>query len=50
MTYYYEILNEQNEVINRIVAEQWFVDKYYPDRHRLYVEPEPDEPEVTENQ
>lgn len=42
----YEILNEQNEVINRIVAEQWFVDKYYPGQYRLEedtpeVEPEP---------
>lgn len=34
----YEILNEQNEVINTIVAEQWFVDKYYPDQYRLVEE------------
>lgn len=36
----YEILNEAGEVINRIVAEQWFVDKYYPEHHRLEELPE----------
>ena len=38
----YAILNENGEVINRIVAERWFVDKYYPDQYRL----EEDTPEV----
>ena len=41
----YEILNDDGEVINRIVADQWFVDKYYPDRYRL-AEGQPDEPET----
>lgn len=41
----FEILNEAGEVINRIVAEQWFVDKYYPGRHRLEELPEPEQTE-----
>ncbi len=44
----YEILNEQNEVINLIVAEQWYVDKYYSGRYREYIEPEPIEPSEPE--
>lgn len=34
----YEILNEAGEVVNLIVAEQWFVDKYHAGRYRPYVE------------
>lgn len=36
----YEILNEENEVINIIVAEQWFVDEFHPNRYREITEPE----------
>lgn len=36
----YEILNDKDDVINRIVAEQWFVDKYYAGRYRLEEAPE----------
>lgn len=35
----YEILNDQNEVINRIEADQWFVDEVYNGRYREYIEP-----------
>lgn len=45
MSQIYEILNDQNEVINRIVASEWFVEKYYPDRYRL-AEEQTDEPET----
>ncbi len=31
----FKILNENGDVINRIVAEQWFVDKYYPGRYQI---------------
>jgi hypothetical protein len=34
----YEIFNEAGEVVNLIVAEQWFVDKYHAGRYRPYVE------------
>lgn len=36
----YEILNDVGEVINTIVAEEWFVEQNYPDHYRL-VGPEP---------
>lgn len=36
----YEILNDKDDVINRIAAEQWFVEKYYPGRYRLEELPE----------
>jgi hypothetical protein len=36
----YEILNDAGEVINTIVAEEWFVDQNYPGHYRL-VGPEP---------
>lgn len=46
----YKILNEAGEVINRIVAEQWFVEKYYPGRYRLEPEPETEsESDIEEN-
>lgn len=31
----YKILNEAGEVNNRIVADQEFVDKYYPGRYQI---------------
>lgn len=34
----YEILNEAGEVVNTILAEKWFVDKYHPGRYREVVE------------
>lgn len=49
MATYYEILNEQNEVVNTIIAEQWFVDEFYPGRYREYIEPEPIEPDEPED-
>jgi hypothetical protein len=36
----YEILNDAGEVINTIVAEEWFVEQNYPGHYRL-VGPEP---------
>ena len=36
----YEILNDAGEVINTIVAEEWFVEQNYSGRYRL-VGPEP---------
>jgi hypothetical protein len=36
----YEILNDAGEVINTILAEEWFVEKYYAGHYRL-VGPEP---------
>lgn len=39
----YEILNDTGEVINTILAEEWFVEKYYPGHYRL-VGPEPAPP------
>jgi hypothetical protein len=36
----YEILNDVGEVINTIVAEEWFVEQNYSGRYRL-VGPEP---------
>lgn len=45
---YYEILNKDGEVINRIVADQEFVDKYYPNQYQLEQEPE-DEPPIETN-
>lgn len=46
----YEILNDKDDVINRIVAEQWFVEKYYPGRYRLEPEPEPElDSDIEEN-
>lgn len=30
----YEILDEEGNVVNRIIADQEFVDKNYPGRHR----------------
>ena len=38
----YDILNDNGEVINTIVAEQWFVDKFYPGKYREHIEPEPE--------
>lgn len=37
----YEILNDAGEVINTIVAEEWFVEQNYPGHYRL-VGPEPE--------
>jgi hypothetical protein len=39
----YQILNDAGEVINTILAEEWFVEKYYPGHYRL-VGPEPAPP------
>jgi hypothetical protein len=36
----YQIVNDAGEVINTILAEEWFVEKYYPGHYRL-VGPEP---------
>lgn len=43
----YEILNDQGDTVNRILADQAFVDEHYPDRYRLVEEtpntnPEPE--------
>lgn len=60
----YEILNQDGEVINRIVADRKFVEEFYAGRYRLEEVPdletgeefdiesevEPDEPEATEEQ
>lgn len=35
MTSIYEVLNEEGEAINRIIANKEFVDAVYPDRYRL---------------
>ena len=54
----YEVLNDKGEVINRIVAKEWFVKEFYPGRHRLEEAAEPEigeesdidseaEPEIT---
>jgi len=40
----YEILNDKNEVINRIVADESFVEKEYPKKYRLVEE----QPEITQ--
>jgi hypothetical protein len=40
----YEILDDSGEVVNRIVADQVFVDANYPNRYREV--PEPDAPEL----
>lgn len=40
MSMIYEILNDSGEVINTIIAEQSFVEQYYPGHYRL-VGPEP---------
>lgn len=37
----YEILDENGEVINRIVADLDFVETHYPNRYREIPEPEP---------
>ena len=39
----YQILDDLGNVINTIIAEQWFVDQYYPGHYRL-VGPEPPPP------
>ncbi len=39
----YEILNDAGEVINKILADEAFVEKYYPGHYRL-VGPEPAPP------
>jgi hypothetical protein len=39
----YQILNDAGEVINTILAEEWFVEKYYPGHYQL-VGPEPAPP------
>lgn len=39
----YEILNDNGEVINTIIADEVFVEKAYPGHYRL-VGPEPDPP------
>ena len=36
----YEILNETNEIINTILADESFVESAYPNRYRLIEEPE----------
>ena len=38
----YEILNDQGDVINTIVADQAFVEEAYPGHYRLMPEPAPD--------
>lgn len=41
----YQILNDAGEVINTILAEEWFVEKYYPGHYRLVgSEPAPPPP------
>lgn len=56
---YYEILGDNNTVINRIVADKEYVERRYPDRYvevgpyreeQASEEPESDEQGVTENQ
>lgn len=38
----FEILDDKGAVINRIVADQAFVDKVHPGKHRALPEPAPD--------
>jgi len=39
---YYEILDEEGNIINRIVADKKFVDKKYPNRYReIFQQPAP---------
>lgn len=45
MTKYYEILDENSEIINRIVADQDFVDTHYSGQYRLVEDPPEVEPE-----
>lgn len=42
----YKILNEENEIINTIVADQAFVDEHYPNQYRL-VETDPEPTQVS---
>lgn len=44
----YIILNTDGEPINRIVADQEFVDEHYPNQYRLEQESE-DEPPIETN-
>lgn len=37
----YEILDDNGNVVNTIIADQTFVDEHYPNRYRLVPEPPP---------